>query len=265
MSRARTPEQDANPIIDAAKVTAMEFPELLAYVEDRLRGRSLNPPLDERSGEEPADFLMKVYEQGAGGAFKKRFGRAIAELLASEMVALSDVDYLSSLLAFCERYTLVEAAGPIGGLVFDERLKGRASTNGDLHRQALLAFARLPQAAKWRDLWACSIQDSRYTAVSFTALRSKGLNVILHYLPELVSQSLQSPGCLNLRIAIGTLYEEFDDLPKAELSRQIMATVEGDENLESTLGEAVRFHDSPTRDCPQNDAERSDAATAAVR
>ena len=196
-------------MIDAAKVAAMEYRDLVTYIEGRLRGRRLNPPLDERSGEEPADYLVKVYEQSSDAAFARRFGKAVAKLLANEMVELdlSHVDYLSSLLMICERYALEDVAGPIVGLIIKEELKGKKGTSGDLYRQALMAFARQPEAAKWPDLWAWSIRDSRYTAASFTALRSKGLKTILRYLPRFVSQHLRSVESLNLKIAIGTLYE----------------------------------------------------------
>ncbi len=214
----------------AALVQEMDVLQLMEYIEKRLKRISTLPPLVTQSEEAPAYFLEKLYEQSENQDFKSRFRNAIARLLAAEQIDFSDADYLAALFIFSERYIIFEAVAPVGGMVLSEKLKGLQSSDGDLHRRALMALARMPQGLKMTDIWLNAVEDFRYTAAAFAALRSQGLDTILKFLPRFIRQYNEFPESVDVKFAVKTLYEEFNECTEDEISELIERSIEN-ENL----------------------------------
>ncbi|MDQ1353755.1 MAG: hypothetical protein QG657_4062 [Acidobacteriota bacterium] len=224
---------DPNLLIDREEaffeVEKFEFNELVTYIEKRLRRESILPPLDTRSDELPEYFLEKLYEHSRNEVFKSRFRKAVTVLLCHELPEISDNDYLATLLVLCEEYIIEEAITPVSGLALSGKLKRKKSGYGDLHRQALLALARLPEGLKMTDIWVNSITDPRYTAAAFAALRTQRLDIICKYLPLFIRMTWEHPDCLDINIGIKTIYEEYqEDYSEEEITQMLINC--GDEN-----------------------------------
>jgi len=188
-------------------VEGMEPSELEGYIEKRLKGISIYPPLN--ADESPEYFLEKIYESSKDEGFKSKFRSVIAELLKREQNKISNADYVSTLLIFCEQYIISEAIVSVSGMALSGQLKGINSIDGDLHHRALMALARMPQGMEMTDIWVSAIDDSRYTAAAFAALREQGLEKICRHLPYFIRMHRKNPESIDMNIALITLYDRF--------------------------------------------------------
>lgn len=189
----------------------METVPLMEYIENRLKGANIIPPLCTRSDEPPEYLLEKIYERSQDESFKSRFRDAISRLLKKEQAEDTDRDYLAALLIFCEQYLISEAVGPVVDIIISEELRVKDSNYANLRHRALMALARMPQNRRITQLWIDAIEDERYTAAAFAALREKGLDKISRYLSRFIRMHRQKPGSIDMEIAILTLYENFCD------------------------------------------------------
>jgi hypothetical protein len=227
---------ELNSLIDREeaffKVEKLEFNELLTYIEKRLRRDLILPPLDTRSDEPPEYFLEKLYEHSQEDGFKSRFRNAITVLLCRELPEISDDGYLATLLVLCEEFIINEAITPVSGLALSGKLKGKKNRYGDLHRQALLALARLPEGLTMTDIWVNSIADPQYTAAAFAALRTQGLDKICKHLPQFLRMNREHPDCLNIAIGIKTIYDEYQEDYSEEEITQMLINCADDKNVD---------------------------------
>lgn len=217
-------------IIDLKKavlaVEKRDEEEMMKYIEERLKGTTFIPTISPHSNQPPEYFLEKIYERGQDPQFKPRFRSAIAKLLKREKIGDFNPDFLASLLIFCEQYGITEAVVSIADMISSEELKGKQSIYGDLHLRALMAFARMPQGKKMTALWVEAIEDERYTAAAFTALREQGLEKIIKYLPLFIKMFERKPESIDMKIALLTLYDDYkNDLHEEEITRLILKTV----------------------------------------
>jgi hypothetical protein len=207
----------------------MDTQQLMKYIEVRLNEINFIPPLCTRSNEPPEYLLEKVYERSQNDRFKSIFREAIAKLLSKEQVEFSDPDYLAMLLIFCERYIISEAFVPVEGMVLSGKLKGKESNYGDLHHRALMAMARMPGGLKMTELWVDAIEDERYTAAAFAALREQDLDKIISYLPHFIRLHQEKPDCIDMEIALLTLYVSYKaHFPVDEITNLILHSVKGE-------------------------------------
>ncbi|MFC2155907.1 hypothetical protein ACFLRB_05410 [Acidobacteriota bacterium] len=225
---------DRNLLLDRYKavllVEKLEFADLVVYIEERLRGISVLPAIDTRSDEMPEYFLEKLYEHSNIDEFKSKFRKAIATLLCQELLEISHPDYLAILLALCEEFIIEEATAPVSGLALSGKLKGINSNYGDLHRQVLMALARLSEGLKMTDIWVKDITDSRYTASAFAALREQGLETICKYLPQFLRMVNEQPDSLDMGFSIKTLYDNFQSEYSQEEITQFIFDCSENEN-----------------------------------
>jgi hypothetical protein len=204
-----------NELLDRRKavpvVEKMDSIRLEEYIEKRLKRIFIRPPLASNTDEPPEYFLEKIYETSESEEFKTKFRCAIAELLKKEQNKISDPDYVSTLLSFCEQYVISEAIVSVSGLAASGQVKGIESIDGDLHYRVLMALARMPQGLEMTVIWVNAIDDSRYTAAAFAALREQGLEKICRYLPYFIRMCLENPSSIDMNIALMTLYDKFLD------------------------------------------------------
>jgi hypothetical protein len=229
-----------NPIQEAIKreihksfstLETMDTKQLMEYIEARLKVINNFPPLSARSNEPSGYVLEKIYEGSREDRFKSRFRDAVARLLIKEKerISISDPGYLASLLIFCEQYVISEAIAPLVDIILKEELKGIQSVYGDLHHRALMALARMPQEPETARLWENAMEDERYLAAAFSALREQGLYKIITYLPRFTRLHLKKPGSIDMEIALLTLYENYQaQLPREEITNLILFSVKNE-------------------------------------
>ena len=234
--------KNQNELMDRRKavpiIENMESAQLMNYIQKRLKGEFLSPPLNPWADERPAYLLEKIYEKSQDEEFKSRFRNAIAALLTNEQLRISDPDYLASLLLLCERFIISEAVIPISGMIFSKKLKEIESADGNLHHRALMATARMPQGKETDALWVTVMEDSNYTSAAFAALKEQGLETIIKYLPDFIRMYIQNPESINMKIAIRSLYEyaqEKEGYEKKEVIEKILESVESNSEYEKTM------------------------------
>lgn len=213
-------------------VEKMDEAEMLKYIEERLKRTTVIPTLSAHSNQPPEYFLEKIYEEGQNTQFKPRFRSAIAKLLKQKKIGDFNPDYLASLLIFCEQYVISEAVVPVADMILSGELKGKQSVYGDLHLRALMAFARIPQGKKMTALWIEAIEDERYTAAAFAALREQGLDKIITYLPRFIRLHQEKPDCIDMEIALLTLYVSYKaHFPVDEITKLILHSVKNENQV----------------------------------
>jgi hypothetical protein len=244
----------------AAFVESMDINDLMEYIEKRLKKIRINPPLSTTSDERPEYLLEKIYENSQNDEFKERFRRAIAKLLTHEQIEMSNPDYLASLLILCEQYIISEALVPIGGMALSEKMKGVSSIDGDLHRRALMALARIPQGLKMLDIWINAVDDPRYTSTAFAALSAQGLDKVLKFLPLFIRAYMKYPDSIDLEFAILKLYDDFKkDYSEQKISELIAQRLENeDRQIISTIKDILEKLDK-TLPTPSGDSDNSTA------
>jgi len=225
--RLKHRRKEYNEIIDLKEIVSniekMNTLPLIKYIEERLKGIRVIPPLSARSNEPPEFFLEKIYESNPNNRFKARFRDSIAKLLSKEQKENLNPNYLATLLILCEQYTISEAFTPVADMISSGKLKGRQSIYGDLHHRAMMALARMPQGKKMTAQWLNAIEDERYTAAAFAALREQGLDKIIINLPRFIRIYQEKSGSIDMDIALLTLYESYQTiLPKEEITKLIL-------------------------------------------
>jgi hypothetical protein len=267
--------KNQNELMDRRKavpiIENMESAQLMDYIQKRLKGEFLSPPLNPWADERPGYLLEKIYEKSQDEAFKSRFRNAIAELLTNEQLRISDPDYLASLLLLCERFIISEAVIPISGMIFSKKLSGMDSADGNLHHRALMAMARMPQGKETDALWVTVMEDSNYTSAAFAALREQGLETIIRYLPDFIRLYIYNPESINMKIAIRSLYEyaqEKEGYDEKEVIEKILESVESNSEYEETMREVMEEAAIPVHEevlLPYGDSnDRKEKATIKV-